>query len=102
MAKPKVIGVSVSSGKYEGYDYKNLIIHTARKDDYTCGERAEQIKVKYKNLNDVLGLDKTAAEIDRLQPSDFSNLIGREIDCYYDRFRNVSSIIVYGADEKSK
>ena len=49
MANSKVIGISVSKGKYEGHDFKNLILHTVRKDTYTEGERAEQIK--YKSLN---------------------------------------------------
>lgn len=102
MANPKVIGVSVSKGKYEGYDYKNLVLHTVRRDQYTEGERAEQIKVKYKNLDIALGLNKTAAEIDRLIPSDFSNLIGKEIEVYYDQYRNVNHIIVLAPADKSK
>ena len=102
MANSKVIGISVSKGKYEGYDYKNLILHTVRKDQYTEGERAEQIKVKFKNLGEALNLNKTAAEIDRLLPSDFSNLIGKEIICYYDQYRNVSQICVLAPEGDKK
>lgn len=102
MANSKVIGISVSKGKYEGHDFKNLILHTVRKDTYTEGERAEQIKIKYKNLGQALNINKTEGEIDRLIPSDFSDLIGKEIFCYYDQYRNVTSVIVYGTDKTAK
>ena len=99
MAKSKVIGVSVSSGEYQGFNYKNLVLHVTRKDEHTEGLRAEQVKIKYKNLNEALSLDKTAAEIDRLTPRDFQNLIGKEISVYYDQYRAVSSIIVYAPEK---
>ena len=99
MAKSKVIGISVSSGKYEGYDYKNLVLHTTRTDEHSEGLRAEQLKIKYKILNEALNLNKTAAEVDRLLPKDFVNLIGKEIDVYYDQYRNVKQIIVYSPEK---
>ena len=96
MAKCKVVGVSLSSGEYQGFQFKNLVLHTLRKDEHTEGERSEQIKIKYKYLNNAFNLDKTAAEIDRLLPVNFSDLIGKEVEAFYDQFRNVTSVVVYG------
>lgn len=67
MANSKVVGISVSSGEYKGYPFKNLVLHTLRRDEHTEGERTEQFKIKYKNLGSALSLNKTAAEIDRLE-----------------------------------
>lgn len=99
MAKNKVIGVSVSVGEYQGFPYKNLILHTTRTDDHTEGLKCETVKIKYKALNEALSLNKTAAEIDRLTPADFKNLIGKDITVYYDMYRNVSSVIVYAPEK---
>jgi hypothetical protein len=100
MARIKVVGVSISSGEYQGFPYKNLVLHTLRKEEHTEGERAEQIKIKYKNLREAFNLDKTAAEIDRLTPRDFSDLLGKEIACYYDQYRTVTQVIVFAPEDK--
>ena len=42
MANSKVVGISVSSGEYKGYPFKNLVLHTLRRDEHTEGERTEQ------------------------------------------------------------
>lgn len=102
MANSKVVGISVSSGEYKGYPFKNLVLHTLRRDVHTEGERTEQFKIKYKNLGSALSLNKTAAEIDRLTPADFRNLIGKEITVYYDQYRSVQQIIVYAPEEQKK
>lgn len=96
MARSKVVGISVSKGEYQGYPFKNLVLHTLRSDEHTEGERAEQVKIKYKNLDEALNLNKTSAEIDKLLPYDFRNLIGREISVYYDQYRTVTQVVVYG------
>ena len=100
MSKIKVIGVSVSAGEYKGYAFKNLVLHTTREDIHTNGLRAEQIKIKFRNLSDALNINRSAAEIDRLTPADFQNLIGKEISAYYDQYRQVTQIVVYGDEEK--
>lgn len=94
MANQKVVGVSVSKGEYQGFDYKNLVLHTLVKDTKTEGERAQQVKIKYKNLNEALDLNLTAAEVDRLLPKDFINLIGKEIRVFYDQYRTVTAVVV--------
>ena len=94
MANQKVVGISVSKGEYQGFNYKNLVLHTLCKDEHTEGERAQNIKIKYKNLNEVLSLNLTAAEVDNLLPKDFINLIGKEIKVYYDQYRTVTEIVV--------
>ena len=99
MARNQVVGVSVSVGEYQGFPYKNLILHTTRADEHTEGLKTETVKIKYKVLNDALNLNKTAAEIDRLTPADFKNLIGKEITVYYDMYRNVNSVIVYAPEK---
>lgn len=94
MANQKVVGVSVSKGEYQGFNYKNLVLHTLCKDEHTEGERAQNIKIKYKNLNTALSLNLTAAEVDNLLPKDFINLIGKEIQVYYDQYRTVTAVVV--------
>ena len=94
MANQKVVGISVSKGEYQGFNYKNLVLHTLCKDEHTEGERAQNIKIKYKNLNSALSLNLTATEVDNLLPKDFTNLIGKEIQVYYDQYRTVTAVVV--------
>lgn len=100
MAKSKVVGVSVKSGEYQGHAYKNLVLYTLSKSKEVQGEYAETVKVKFKNLNEALSLNMTAAEIDNLGAMDFINLIGKEIEVYYDKFRNVEEVNVLSAEKK--
>lgn len=100
MAKSKVVGVSVKSGEYQGHAYKNLVLYTLSKSKEVQGELAETVKVKFKNLNEALSLNMTAAEIDNLGAVDFINLIGKEIEVYYDKFRNVEEVNVLTNDKK--
>lgn len=103
MSKTKVVGVSVSAGEYQGFKYKNLVLHCLiYGDEYTEGERTMTVKVKYKNLNEVFNLNKTAAEIDNLNPSHFSDIIGKSINCYYNQYREVTQIVVSPFDDKAK
>ena len=94
MANQRVVGISVSKGEYQGYDYKNLVLHTLCKDEHTEGDRAQNVKIKYKNLNEALDLNLTAAEVDRLLPKDFVNLIGKEIRVFYYQYRTVTAVQV--------
>ena len=90
----KVVGISVSIGEYKGYNYKNLVLHMNYfGDQYTEGVKVGHIKVKYKNLNDVFNLNKTAAEIDNLLPNHFKNLIGKSLDVFYNQYREVIQIV---------
>lgn len=100
MAKSKVVGVSVKSGEYQGHAYKNLVLYTLSKSKEVQGELAETVKVKFKNLNEALSLNMTASEIDNLGAVDFINLIGKEIEVYYDKFRNVEEVNVLTNDKK--
>ncbi len=95
MSNCKVVGVSVSSGEYQGYNYKNLVLHClVIGDQYTEGDRCQQYKIKWKNLNTVFNLNKTATEIDNLNPSHFKDLLGKYITCLFNQYREVISVVV--------
>lgn len=92
----KCIGVSESEGIYtpngssKSYPYHNLILHTTREGDkYTNGTRAEQLKIKYDELENVLDLQlKTGEKVTDLHPEDFGYLIGAELRVGYGRFKD--------------
>lgn len=92
----KVIGISESGpGNYQGHPFHNLVLHVETDDQYTEGKRAEQLKVKYAKLNEIFNLGKSPGEIELLHPKDFRNLVGKSVSVYYDRFRNVDTVIVH-------
>lgn len=101
MARNKVVGVSVSAGRFEGFDYRNLIVHTTKSDDKCVGLRAEQFKIKYRFLNDGLNLNMKPEDVMKLEASDFQNLIGKEVMPTFDQFRNCIGLVVFGSDKKS-
>jgi hypothetical protein len=101
MARNKVIGVSVSAGKFEGYDYRNLMVHTTKEDSKCVGLRAETFKIKFKFLNDGLNLNMKESDVMKLEASDFQNLIGKEVMPTFDQFRNCIGLVVFGSDKNS-
>lgn len=102
MAVIKVIGVSESKGKYEGYDYHNLVLHTERKDLYTVGIRAEQLKIKYRFLNDIFNLGLKPEQVEHLKPKDFENLVGKNVTVSFDMYRNIESVTVVNDNNSAK
>lgn len=101
MEKTIVIGVTESGPDvYQGKHYHNLVLHTSRTSDNTVGGRAEQLKIKYTKLNDIFGLGLSQEAVEKLHPTDFQNLLNKEIKVYFDRYRNVDSLQVIN-DNKS-
>lgn len=99
----KVIGISESGpGNYQGHPFHNLVLHVEIDDQYTEGKRAEQLKVKYVKLNDIFNLGKTTGEIELLKPKDFRNLVGKSVTVYYDKFRNVDTVVVHPDENDNK
>ncbi|MBQ9808334.1 MAG: hypothetical protein IJM55_05655 [Ruminococcus sp.] len=99
----KVIGISESGpSSYQGHPFHNLVLHVEVEDRYTEGKRAEQLKVKYSRLNEIFNLGKSAAEVELLHPKDFVNLVGKSVSVYYDKFRNVDTIIVHPDESDNK
>ena len=92
----KCIGDSESEGIYtpnggsKSYPFHNLILHTTREGDkYTHGLRAEQLKIKYDDLEDVLDLElKDGENVEDLHPADFGYLIGACLRIGYGRFKD--------------
>ena len=99
--KHKVIGIYISQGEYKDNPYKKLVINVTRKDDKTEGLRAEQYKIKYADLNDALNLNMAQTEVEKLLPKDFANLIGKEVDFFYDQWKNVKSVIIFDTPKSS-
>ena len=93
MAKVKIVGVSESKGTYKGYDFHNLVVHVERKDNNCLGMRAEQLKVKWLNLDSAFGLGiKSQSDIEKLKLSDFQSIIDKEANAYYDRYGNLERL----------
>ena len=96
MAKLKIIGITESKGTYNDIKYRNLVLNLTTADDNTIGSKVETAKVKWKNLDDVFGLDMpedtTCDSYYKL--SDFQNLIGRFCHIYYDKYRTVTQVVV--------
>ena len=96
MAKLKIVGITENKGVYQEINYRNLILNLHTSDDNTIGDKVETAKIKWKNLDDVFGLDvpegRTCDNYFKL--TDFSNLIGRTCHIYYDKYRNVEQVIV--------
>ena len=71
------------------YPYHNLILHTTREGDkYTNGARAEQLKIKYDELDEVLDLQlKDGEKAEDLHPEDFGYLIGAVLRVGFGRFQ---------------
>lgn len=83
----KVVGVSERKGNYQGVDYHNVYLHTTREaDNGGIGLIAEQMKIKFANVQNVFGKPMSVA--------DWQNLLGHEVSCAYNRFGNIESVRV--------
>ena len=40
-------------------------------------------------------------EVEKLLPKDFANLIGKEVDFFYDQWKNVKSVLIYDTPKSS-
>lgn len=89
----KIVGVSESKGKYQGYDFHNLVVHVERSDRNCLGVRAEQKKVKWTNLDYVFGLGNlSSSDIAKLKIADFQNIVGKEADLFFDQYGNLEKL----------
>ena len=91
----KIIGVSTSKGEFQGRNYHNLNIYVTT--DFNpnvdgLGKTVETIKLRFANINVLLNLGMTEQAVENLTAKDFSTLIGRECNIYYNRFGGVESI----------
>lgn len=77
----KVIGIETKSGEYQGRKYENIILHVAVKSCDIAGVSTNQIKVKSSRLADILSCD-------------LKDIYEKNIDVYYDEYRNVCRIDV--------
>ena len=101
MAIRKVIGVVESKGNFNGTDYRNLVLHTTYTDQYVIGEKVEQYKAKWSNLDEVFALGLSDSEIENLDASSFSDLVGKTVKLYADRFKVLDRVFV-PEESKSK
>ena len=82
----KVIGVTDSSGNYQGNDYHNIIFHCTEPfdNDKSTGLRTESFKVKYTIIAEIIGKPLTSKE--------FAAFVGQEVNFYYDKFNHVNLV----------
>lgn len=82
----KVLGVTIKEGEYQGRAYKNVMLHCSYEDQNALGVLTEVVKVKHSSVKEVFGKE--------MDSKDYQNLIGKQINAYYNRFGVVSEIKV--------
>lgn len=84
----KVVGIIQKKGTYEGFDYNNLLLHCTYED--TNGNAAGVLtchhKIKVKDIERIFGK--------KMSDNDLNNLVGCDIQVFYDQWRNVERIII--------
>lgn len=79
----KVIGAVIQSGNYQGFDYKNVVLHGTYQLKNGVGVGTAKEKIKHDRLCDILGkhVDNTVLTKD---------VVGKSFDFGYDKFQNVT------------
>jgi len=94
----KIIGIEEKIGEFEHTPYHNVYFHTAIEfnGEKNKGYCTKVYKAKYDVLEKSFGKAFTTAEI--------LNLVGKEVDLFYDEYKNVSKIeiITSSSEDKSK
>lgn len=84
----KIVGMIQKKGTYEGYDYNKLNIHCTYQD--SNGKAAGVLtcihKIKVQDIERIFGKKYSEKELEAL--------VGKDIEVYYDQWRNVERIIV--------
>ena len=93
----KVIGIVNSRGEYEGRPYHNLVFQVAaentNKNKDVCGKLAETVKVRYADLNTLLGLGLAdPQDVENLTAADFDEYLNCDIEVAYNKYGAVQSI----------
>lgn len=84
----KVIGIKRQKGTYEGRTYDNYVVYAQQNSNneqssVICGYCPNlNVKVKAHIMHECVNEDQV------------KNLLGHEIDCYYDSYKNVCKVFV--------
>ena len=83
----KVIGIARQQGEYEGRRYDNFLLYCSTDPSNGTtyiGGYCPNMKVKVKSniMSDCVNLDQVA------------NLVGHDVDFYYDSYKNVCKVLV--------
>lgn len=103
----KVIGIVNSQGEYEGRKYHNLVFQVNAENTNSnkdvCGLIADVVKVRYADLNLLLGLGLADdSDVEKLKASDFEDFLNCEIDVSYNKYGAVQSIKKISEPPKSE
>ena len=91
----KIIGVNESVGVYEGSPYDNAVFHgtEAYEQGKGTGLKSHKVKVKQKILTELYGK--------RLPEKELAAFIGKEVEFFYDEYKNVAFLQVIENNGKS-
>ena len=82
----KIVGVTNSSGNYQGNDYDNIILHCTEpfNNEKSTGLRTESFKIKHSIMAEIFGKSLTSKEL--------AAFVGQEANFFYDKFNHVNLV----------
>lgn len=95
----KVIGIVNSQGDFNGKPYHNLVLQVTTSNENVnrdvCGQLVDTVKIRYADLNAVLGLGLAdPADTETLKAESFNDYLGAEIDVAYNKYGAVNAVKV--------
>lgn len=103
----KVVGIVNSQGDFNGKPYHNLVFQCTAPNENAnrdiCGLIVDTVKVRYADLNTVLGLGLAdPADAEKLTAETFSDYLGAEIEVAYNKYGAVNAIKAIKAEKPNE
>ena len=100
----KVVGIVNSQGDFNGKPYHNLVFHVTAPNDNAnrdvCGLLTDTVKVRYSDLNMVLGLGLAdPSDVEKLGAEMFDDYLGAELEVSYNKYGAVNAIKAVKAEK---
>jgi len=92
----KIIGIEERFGEFENKPYHNINFHCAEEfvNEKSKGLNVSKIKVRYDVLTDSFDKALTTTEV--------LSLVGKDVEFYYDKYKNVSIVNVFDSTQATQ
>ncbi len=92
----KIIGIEERIGEFENKPFHNVNFNCAEEftSENSKGLNVSKVKVRYDVLTNSFDKALTNAEI--------LSLVGKDVEFYYDKYKNVSVVNIFDSNEKKK